>query len=67
MTPYSVSFTKNLKASNTWSVPSHMYLLVRGSRSGPNASAYLARICGVDAVRGEHQIVVRSDPPRPGP
>ena len=39
MTPCSVSLTKNLNASKTWSVPSHMYLDFAESRLGRNDSA----------------------------
>ena len=44
MVPASVSLTKNLNASKTWSVPSHMYLDTRGSSEGLKESANLARI-----------------------
>ena len=39
MTPCSVSLTKNLNASKTMSVPSHMYLDLRTSRLGRKTSA----------------------------
>ena len=44
MTPHSVSLTKNLKASNTVSVPSQMNLQRRGSIVVPNSLAYESRI-----------------------
>ncbi|SLH13766.1 Uncharacterised protein [Mycobacteroides abscessus subsp. abscessus] len=43
MIPCGVCLTKNSNASNTRSVPSHMYLLRRGSRLGSNTSAKVLR------------------------
>ena len=61
MTPCSVSLTKNLNASNTRSVPSHMYLDLPDVQARAEHVGVAGADGGVEAVGGEHQVVVPAE------